>query len=162
MKSDVGDTVPPRMREASIEALAFAAMGEAMDRVLADTVAATAKPAKQSQRPATPAATSTAARRRPPAVSDSMRSAAIAGWAIIVIFFGGFGAWAVTAPLHGAVVANGFVKVEGNDRIPGELQKEIAQRTDGNFMSCRYSFLLRQYRMERLDLYKRVCLETIN
>ena len=30
-----------------------------------------------------------------------MRSAAIAGWSIIAIFFGGFGAWAVTAPLHG-------------------------------------------------------------
>jgi hypothetical protein len=38
-----------------------------------------------------------------------MRSAAIAGWSIIAIFFGGSGAWAVTAPPNGAVVANGFV-----------------------------------------------------
>jgi HlyD family type I secretion membrane fusion protein len=58
-----------------------------------------------------------------------MRSAAIAGWAIIVIFFGGFGAWAVTAPLHGAVVANGFVKVEGNRKsiqhLDGGIVKEL-------------------------------------
>jgi Glycosyl transferase family 41/Biotin-lipoyl like len=58
-----------------------------------------------------------------------MRSAAIAGWAIIVIFFGGFGAWAVTAPLHGAVVANGFVRVEGNRKsiqhLDGGIVKEL-------------------------------------
>ena len=58
-----------------------------------------------------------------------MRSAAIAGWAIIAIFFGGFGAWAVTAPLNGAVVANGFVKVEGNRKsiqhLDGGIVKEL-------------------------------------
>jgi multidrug resistance efflux pump len=58
-----------------------------------------------------------------------MRSAAIAGWAIILIFFGGFGAWAVTAPLHGAVVANGFVRVEGNRKsiqhLDGGIVKEL-------------------------------------
>ena len=58
-----------------------------------------------------------------------MRSAAIAGWAIILIFFGGFGAWAVTAPLHGAVVANGFARVEGNRKsiqhLDGGIVKEL-------------------------------------
>ena len=58
-----------------------------------------------------------------------MRWAAIAGWSIIAIFFGGFGAWAVTAPLHGAVVANGFVRVEGNRKsiqhLDGGIVKEL-------------------------------------
>jgi HlyD family type I secretion membrane fusion protein len=56
-----------------------------------------------------------------------MRSAAIAGWVIILIFFGGFGAWAVTAPLHGAVVANGFVKVEGNRKSIQHLDGGIVK-----------------------------------
>jgi membrane fusion protein, epimerase transport system len=46
-------------------------------------------------------------------VSDSIRSAATAGWLIIVLFFGVLGGWALTAPLKGAVVA-GSVNVEGN------------------------------------------------
>src|SRR4029453_17071314 len=54
-------------------------------------------------------------------------SAAIAGWVIILIFFGGFGAWAVTAPLHGAVVANGFVKVEGNRKSIQHLDGGIVK-----------------------------------
>ena len=131
MKSDVRNTVPTGSRGSSIEA------------TVADTMAAMAELAQQSRRTATPAATSTAARRSPPApaatstaarrsppaVSDSMRSAAIAGWVIIAIFFGGFGAWAVTAPLHGAVVANGFVRVEGNRKsiqhLDGGIVKEL-------------------------------------
>jgi HlyD family type I secretion membrane fusion protein len=59
--------------------------------------------------------------------SDSMRSAAIAGWVIILLFFGGFGAWAVTAPLHGAVVANGFVRVEGNRKSIQHLDGGIVK-----------------------------------
>jgi len=77
----------------------------------------------------TPAANSSASRGGPPVVSDSMRSAAIAGWSIIGIFFGGFGAWAMTAPLHGAVVASGFVRVEGNRKsiqhLDGGIVKEL-------------------------------------
>ena len=129
MKSDVGNTLPTGGRAPSIEA------------TVADTMAAMAELAQESRRPATPAATSTAARQSPPApaataarrspptVSDSMRWAAIAGWSIIAIFFGGFGAWAVTAPLHGAVVANGFVRVEGNRKsiqhLDGGIVKEL-------------------------------------
>jgi epimerase transport system membrane fusion protein len=50
----------------------------------------------------------------PPPPRDSARGAIIAGFAILLVFFGGFGAWAVTAPLNSAVVANAVVKVEGN------------------------------------------------
>ena len=144
MKSDVGNTLPTGSRGPSIEA------------TVADTMVAMAELAQQSRRPATPAATSTAARRSPPApaatstaarrsppapaatstaarrsppaASDSMRSAAIAGWVIILIFFGGFGAWAVTAPLHGAVVANGFVRVEGNRKSIQHLDGGIVKQ----------------------------------
>ena len=45
------------------------------------------------------------------------------------IFFGCFGAWAVTAPLNGAVVANAIVKVEGNRKsvqhLDGGIVKEL-------------------------------------
>src|SRR5262249_20273937 len=87
------------------------------------------EPAQQGRRAAAPPATPAAVRGGPPGVSDSMRAAAIAGWAIIAIFFGGFGAWAVTAPLHGAVVANGFVRVEGMRKsiqhLDGGIVKEL-------------------------------------
>src|SRR5262249_1653573 len=46
--------------------------------------------------------------------SDSVRGAAMAGWVIIGLFFGVLGTWAATAPLNGAVVATGVVKVDGN------------------------------------------------
>jgi multidrug efflux pump subunit AcrA (membrane-fusion protein) len=48
------------------------------------------------------------------APSDSIGRIALAGWLIIGLFFGGVGAWATTAPLNGAVVANAVVKVDGN------------------------------------------------
>jgi HlyD family type I secretion membrane fusion protein len=60
---------------------------------------------------------------------DSFRSAAIAGWAIIAIFFGLFGGWSAMAPLNGAVVANGVIKVEGNRKsvqhLEGGIVKEL-------------------------------------
>ncbi len=87
-----------------------------------------AEPVQPSRCAAAPAANPAAARSGAPAMSDSMRSAAIAGWAIIAIFFGGFGAWAVTAPLHGAVVANGFVRVEGNRKSIQHLDGGIVKQ----------------------------------
>ncbi|MHC2273864.1 HlyD family type I secretion membrane fusion protein [Bradyrhizobium diazoefficiens] len=64
---------------------------------------------------------------RPP--SDSIKRAAVAGWLIIAIFFGGIGTWAVTAPLNGAVVGNAVVKVEGNRKsvqhLDGGIVKEL-------------------------------------
>lgn len=68
----------------------------------------------------------------PPMVNDSIRSAAFAGWLIILLFFGVLGGWALTAPLHGAVVAHGFVKVEGNRKsvqhLDGGIVKELNVR----------------------------------
>src|SRR6266404_9500441 len=67
---------------------------------------------------------------RPP--SDSIRRVALAGWLIIAIFFGGFGTWAVTAPLNGAVVGNAVVKVDGNRKsvqhLDGGIVKELHVR----------------------------------
>ena len=51
------------------------------------------------------------------------------GLVILVVFFGGFGAWAVTAPLNGAVVGEAVVKVEGNRKsvqhLDGGIVKEM-------------------------------------
>jgi HlyD family type I secretion membrane fusion protein len=72
-------------------------------------------------RPAKPAAGG------PP--SDSIKRVALAGWVIIALFFGGIGAWAMTAPLNGAVVGNAVVKVEGNRKsvqhLDGGIVKEM-------------------------------------
>ena len=59
--------------------------------------------------------------------SDSARGVIIAGVAIIVGFFGAFGGWALTAPLHGAVVANSVVKVEGNRKSVQHLDGGIVR-----------------------------------
>jgi membrane fusion protein, epimerase transport system len=61
--------------------------------------------------------------------SDSCWRPALAGWLIIAAFFGGFGVWAATAPLDGAVVASGVVKVDGNRKsvqhLDGGIVKEL-------------------------------------
>jgi HlyD family type I secretion membrane fusion protein len=61
--------------------------------------------------------------------SDSAWRPALAGWLIIAAFFGGFGAWAAMAPLDGAVVAAGVVKVDGNRKsvqhLDGGIVKEL-------------------------------------
>ena len=60
---------------------------------------------------------------------ESLRKYSVAGWIILAIFFGGFGAWAATAPLNGAVVAEAVVKVEGNRKsvqhLEGGIVKEV-------------------------------------
>jgi epimerase transport system membrane fusion protein len=79
--------------------------------------------AERAKHPATPAVETA----KP--VSDSIRGVALIGWIIIGLFFGAFGAWAVTAPLHGAVVANGVVRVESNRKsiqhLDGGIVKEL-------------------------------------
>ncbi|WFU61433.1 HlyD family type I secretion periplasmic adaptor subunit [Bradyrhizobium brasilense] len=66
------------------------------------------------------------------APNESIRDIAVAGWLIIAIFFGGIGAWAVTAPLNGAVVANAVVKVDGNRKslqhLDGGIVKQLHVR----------------------------------
>ncbi|WP_439374507.1 HlyD family type I secretion periplasmic adaptor subunit [Bradyrhizobium sp. PMVTL-01] len=64
--------------------------------------------------------------------SDSIRHISLAGWIIVAVFFGGIGAWALTAPLNGAVVATAVVKVEGNRKsvqhLDGGIVKELRVR----------------------------------
>jgi HlyD family type I secretion membrane fusion protein len=59
----------------------------------------------------------------------SLRKYTLAGWAIIFAFFGLFGTWALVAPLNGAVVSPGIVKVEGNRKsvqhLDGGIVKEL-------------------------------------
>jgi HlyD family type I secretion membrane fusion protein len=68
--------------------------------------------------------------------SDSARSAVIAGWTIIGLFFGVFGTWAISAPLNGAVVANGVIKVETNRKsvqhLDGGIVKELRVKEGDN------------------------------
>jgi epimerase transport system membrane fusion protein len=60
---------------------------------------------------------------------ESLKKYSLAGWLILAIFFGGLGAWAATAPLNGAVVAEAVVKVEGNRKslqhLDGGIVREV-------------------------------------
>ncbi|WIM14423.1 HlyD family type I secretion periplasmic adaptor subunit [Enhydrobacter sp.] len=60
-------------------------------------------------------------------LDDSIRRPALIGWSIIALFFGGFGLWSVQAPLNGAVVADGVVKVEGNRKSVQHLDGGIVK-----------------------------------
>jgi len=60
--------------------------------------------------------------------SDSAFGSIAAGLLILLIFFGGFGTWAATAPLNGAVVGNGVVKVEGNRKSVQHLDGGIVKQ----------------------------------
>src|SRR5215471_5351713 len=62
-----------------------------------------------------------------PAPDESLRRYSVAGWVILAIFFGGFGTWAATAPLNGAVVANAVVKVQGNRKSVQHLEGGIVK-----------------------------------
>src|SRR5215813_1969769 len=71
--------------------------------------------------------------------SDSFWRPALAGWLIIALFFGGLGSWAAVAPLNGAVVANGTVKVEGNRKsvqhLDGGIVRELRVK-EGDHVSA--------------------------
>jgi epimerase transport system membrane fusion protein len=58
---------------------------------------------------------------------DSARGSIIIGVAVIALFFGVLGGWASVAPLNSAVVANAFVKVEGNRKSVEHLDGGIVQ-----------------------------------
>lgn len=59
---------------------------------------------------------------------DSLAKYAAAGWITLVIFFGVFGIWSITAPLNGAVVAQAVVKVEGNRKSVQDLDGGIVKK----------------------------------
>lgn len=69
------------------------------------------------------AAPGSAARPLPP--QPGTRDAVLAGLAIILMFFGGFGAWAVLAPLSAAAIAPGTVRVEGYRKTVQHLEGGI-------------------------------------
>ncbi len=60
--------------------------------------------------------------------SDSARGAIAVGVAVALLFFGGLGTWAVTAPLNGAVIGNAVVKVDGN--------RKSVQHLDGGIVTA--------------------------
>jgi HlyD family type I secretion membrane fusion protein len=64
-----------------------------------------------------------------PRISDSSRIPAFAGWLIIALFFGGLGVWSAIAPLDGAIVSNGVIKVDGNRKsvqhLDGGMVKQL-------------------------------------
>ncbi len=62
-----------------------------------------------------------------PRLGDSAWRPALAGWLMIALFFGGLGTWAALAPLSGAVVANGVVKVDGNRKSVQHLDGGIVK-----------------------------------
>ena len=68
----------------------------------------------------------------PAAPDDSPRRHAFTGWIILALFFGVFGMWAATAPLHGAAVSDAVVKVQGNRKslqhAEGGTVKELRVR----------------------------------
>ncbi len=58
----------------------------------------------------------------------SPRPCIIAGMIIVIIFFGGFGLWAVLGKMEGAVVAPGIIKVEQNRKNIQHLEGGIIQK----------------------------------
>lgn len=58
-------------------------------------------------------------RRRPPL---DPRPALLGGLAVILLVFGGFGAWAAMAPLAGAVIASGVLTVDSNRKQVQHLE----------------------------------------
>ncbi len=59
--------------------------------------------------------------------SDSAGGATKAGWIILLLFFGGFGGWAISAPLNAAIVGEAVVKVEGNRKSVQHLDGGIVR-----------------------------------
>ncbi|KAB2821714.1 MAG: biotin/lipoyl-binding protein, partial [Candidatus Dadabacteria bacterium] len=59
--------------------------------------------------------------------SDSARGSITAGIVILLVFFGGLGSWAFTAPLNGAIIGEAVVKVEGNRKSVQHLDGGIVR-----------------------------------
>src|SRR3954447_12613664 len=59
---------------------------------------------------------------------DSARGPIWMGIAIMALFFCGLGRWAAYAPLNGAVVAPGVIKVEGNRKTIQHLDGGIVKQ----------------------------------
>ena len=84
-----------------------------------------ASPQSAPPRRALPGALGSATRL--PGPPTDPRGAILAGLLIVLLTFGGLGAWATLAPLASAVVASGVVVVEGNRRDVQHLDGGIVQ-----------------------------------
>jgi HlyD family type I secretion membrane fusion protein len=111
-----------KQAELPLESEAKTSLAErpASAEVLAGPVPRRAPPATRAPRPPVELVVENAP-------SDSIRRYALIGWGIIALFFGGFGYWAATAPLHGAVIAPAVVKVEGNRKSVQHLDGGIVR-----------------------------------
>jgi multidrug efflux pump subunit AcrA (membrane-fusion protein) len=56
------------------------------------------------------------------------RGAVVAGFAIIALFFGGFGVWAALVPLSSAAITPGAVRVEGYRKTVQHLEGGIIRK----------------------------------
>jgi len=70
-----------------------------------------------------------------PSIQRQMQAPALSGFAVLAIFFLGFGIWAATAPISGAIIAPGIVKVEVNkktlkSRDGGVIQEIMVKEGD--------------------------------
>lgn len=61
-------------------------------------------------------------------VPHSSRGANFAGGAIVTVFIGGFGVWATTAPIAGAVVASGTFVAKGDNKIVQSMEGGIISK----------------------------------
>jgi len=61
-------------------------------------------------------------------VPTSTRNAGLFGAAVTAVFVLGFGAWAATAPISGAVVASGVVQASGQNQIVDHLEGGIVSK----------------------------------
>jgi HlyD family type I secretion membrane fusion protein len=64
-------------------------------------------------------------KERTPRYNDGAEKAGHQGWLILIGFFGLFGTWAAFAPLNGAIMAPGEVKVSGNRKAIQHLEGGI-------------------------------------
>ncbi|MGE0701903.1 MAG: HlyD family type I secretion periplasmic adaptor subunit [Hyphomicrobiaceae bacterium] len=64
----------------------------------------------------------------PAPADDSADTAGFGGWLIIAVFFGLAGTWSLFAPLNGAVIAEGVVKVDGSRKAIQHLEGGIVRR----------------------------------
>jgi HlyD family type I secretion membrane fusion protein len=77
----------------------------------------------------------------------NVRTYILSGLIVILVFFAGFGGWAALAPLSGAVIAIGVVKVDTNRKtvqhLEGGIVKEILVR-DGDHVGAGQALIVLQ------------------